>query len=60
MRLLNKNRGFRPIDCTHNARIDGSLYGQIVPSETIFLMINCALGHVMCARAWYIGFVRLS
>jgi len=34
VRPLIKHCEFRSIDCAHNARIDGSLYGQRALSET--------------------------
>ncbi len=53
VRPLIKHRVFRSIDHAHNARIDGSLYGQRALSETVFLMIKRTLGHAVRARAWY-------
>ncbi|WP_241996804.1 IS5 family transposase [Halorubrum sp. SD626R] len=53
VRPLIKHREFRPIDCAHNARIDGSLYGQRALSETVFSTIKRTLGHTVRARAWY-------
>ena len=53
VRPLIKHREFRPIDCAHNARIDGSLYGQRALSETVFSTIKRTLGHAVRARAWY-------
>ncbi|WP_096391841.1 IS5 family transposase [Halopenitus persicus] len=53
VRPLIKHREFRPIDCAHNARIDGSLYGQRALSETVFSTIKRTLGHALRARAWY-------
>lgn len=53
MRPLIKHREFRPIDCAHNARIDGSLYSQRALSETVFSTIKRTLGHAVRARAWY-------
>jgi IS5 family transposase len=53
VRPLIKHREFRPIDCAHNARIDGSLYGQRALAETVFSKIKCTLGHAVRARAWY-------
>ncbi|GAB7011412.1 hypothetical protein JCM31271_33550 [Halorubrum trueperi] len=53
VRQLIKHLEFRPIDCAHNARIDGSLYGQRALSETIFSKIKSSLGHAVRARAWY-------
>ena len=53
VRPLIKHREFRPIDCAHNARIDGSLYGQRALSETVFSTLKRTLGHAVRARAWY-------
>jgi IS5 family transposase len=53
VRPLIKHREFHPIDCAHNARIDGSLYGQRALSETVFSTIKRTLGHAVRARAWY-------
>ena len=53
VRPLIKHREFRPIDCAHNARIDGSLYGQRALSESVFSTIKRTLGHAVRARAWY-------
>ena len=53
VRPLIKHREFRPIDCAHNARIDGSLYGQRALSEAVFSTIKRTLGHAVRARAWY-------
>jgi len=53
VRPLIKHREFRPIDCAHNARIDGSLYGQRALSETVFSVIKRTLGDAVRARSWY-------
>ena len=47
------HREFRPIDCAHNTRIDGSLYGQRAQSETVSSTVKRTLGHAVRARAWY-------
>ncbi|MDQ2052644.1 IS5 family transposase [Natronolimnohabitans sp. A-GB9] len=53
VRPLIKHREFRPIDHAHNARIDGTLYGQRALSETVFSVIKRTLGDAVCARSWY-------
>ncbi|QKY16852.1 IS5 family transposase [Halorubrum sp. CBA1229] len=53
VRPLIKHREFRPVDCAHNARIDGSLHNQRALSETVFSTIKRTLGHAVRARAWY-------
>lgn len=53
VRPLIKHREFRPIECAHKARIDGSLYGQRALSKTVFSTIKRTLGHAVRARAWY-------
>ncbi|XGI83984.1 IS5 family transposase [Halorutilales archaeon Cl-col2-1] len=59
VRPLIKHREFRPIDQAHNARIDGSLYGQRSMSETVFSNIKRTLGTAVRARAWYREFREL-
>lgn len=49
VRPLIKHREFRPVDCAHNARIDGSLYNQRALSETVFSTIKRMLGHAVRA-----------
>ncbi len=44
VRPLIKHREFRSIDHAHNARIDGTLYGQRALSETVFSSIKRTLG----------------
>src|SRR6056297_1640114 len=53
VRPLIKHREFRPIDHAHNARIDGTLYGQRALSETVFSVIKRTLGDAVRARSWY-------
>ena len=53
VRPLIKHREFRPIDHAHNARIDGTLYGQRALSETVFSVIKRTLGNAVRARSWY-------
>ncbi|AHG02180.1 hypothetical protein HALLA_19975 (plasmid) [Halostagnicola larsenii XH-48] len=53
MRPLIKHREFRPIDHAHNARIDGTLYGQSALSVTVFSVIKRTLGVAERARSWY-------
>jgi IS5 family transposase len=53
VRPLIKHREFRPIDHAHNARIDGTLYGQRGLSETVFSVIKRTLGNAVRARSWY-------
>ncbi len=53
VRPLIKHREFRPIDHAHNARIDGTLYGQRVLSEIVFSVIKRTLGDAVRARSWY-------
>ncbi|MDF9748441.1 IS5 family transposase [Natrinema salsiterrestre] len=53
VRPLIKHREFRPIDYAHNARIDGTLYGQRALSETVFSVIKRTLGDTVRARSWY-------
>ncbi len=59
VRPLIKHREFRPIDCAHNAHIDGSLYGQRAQSETVFSTIKRTPGHAVRARAWYREFQEI-
>ena len=53
VRPLIKHREFRPIDHAHNARIDGTLYGQRALYETVFSVIKRTLGDAVRARSWY-------
>ncbi|RQG89381.1 IS5 family transposase [Natrarchaeobius chitinivorans] len=53
VRPLIKHREFRPIDHAHNARINGTLYGQRALSETVFSVIKRTLGDAVRARSWY-------
>ncbi|ELY92257.1 IS5 family transposase [Natrialba taiwanensis] len=53
VRPLIKHREFRLLDHAHNARIDGTLYGQRALSETVFSVIKRMLGDAVRARSWY-------